>query len=123
MKTYCVLSHHILSFLDCEIDLIKKPESDQMFYSITQVSELIKVQPHVIRYWEKHFPLLNPGRGSSSNWRNYVAEDIEILRKIDVLINEKGMTISGAQKILPKLKADACLIDALESIVAEIEAV
>lgn len=124
MKTHCELSHKILAILGCQdIAYEPRPAMEQLFYSITQVSKIVGVQPHVIRYWEKHFSVLNPGRGSSSNWRNYVAADIELLKRIKVLINDKGMTINGAKKLLYKNNSAVSVVDELEGILTEIDTV
>lgn len=123
MKTSCELSHAILSFIGCNMELETKDKPEPLFYSITEVSEIVGVPPHVIRYWEKHFNNLKPGRGSSSNWRNYVASDIESLTEIKKLVNDKGLTISGAKKILSRPKSSFNLIEALEEVLADCETV
>ena len=121
MKTSCELSHAILLFMDCKIKLETKDKPEPLFYSITEVSEIVGVPPHVIRYWEKHFNNLKPGRGSSSNWRNYVVADIESLTQIKKLVNDKGLTISGAKKILARPKSSFNLIEALEEVLSVCE--
>ena len=123
MKTSCELSFDILSIIGCDIAYEPKDSPEQLFYSITQVSEIVGVQPHVIRYWEKHFPGLNPGRGSSSNWRNYLIADIAALKEIKKLVNDKGMTILGAKKMLGKGKQDVSVIKTLEKLLFDLEAI
>lgn len=121
MEITCKLSHIILEILGVDATYKEEAPKEQLFYSITQVSEIVGVQPHVIRYWEKHFSVLKPGRGSSSNWRNYVAADIEYLKEIKSLVNDKGLTISGAKKMLGKGSQEQNIINKLESILAELE--
>lgn len=121
MKTYCDLSYEIYKSLGCEVTLEHKESPTQLFYSITQVAKKIGVQPHVIRYWEKHFQVLNPQRGSSSNWRNYSEADIKSLEQIKLLVNDKGLTISGAIKAMQNKKSS--ILTDLEEIMAELEAI
>lgn len=56
-----------------------------------------------IRYWEKEFIELNPGR-SSHNQRYYTPKDIETLRIIKFLVKEKGMKIEAAKENLSNNK-------------------
>jgi DNA-binding transcriptional MerR regulator len=117
-----MLSYNLLKILKCDIEYEERDFPEQLFYSITQVSKIIDVPAHVIRYWEKHFNNLRPGRGASSNWRNYVSEDIVALREIKSLI-ESGMTINGAKKMLGKPRKEEAAISLLEDLLVEMEGV
>ena len=78
---------------------------EKVYYSIREVSELTGVEPHVLRFWEKEFPMLRPRRGRSGN-RSYRERDIKIVLAIrDLRLNEK-YTIKGA---VEKLKGDRSL--------------
>ncbi|WP_297056210.1 MerR family transcriptional regulator [Thermosulfurimonas sp.] len=68
------------------------------YHTISEVSELLGVEPHVIRYWEKEFPQLRPRRIAGR--RFYGSKEIKLLRRIKHLLYEKGYTISGARKVL-----------------------
>lgn len=123
IKSKCQLSTELLKILGCEVDFEEAGFPEKLYYSITEVSKIVDVPAHVIRYWEKHFSVLNPGRGSSSNWRNYVASDIKSLREIKALINDQGMTINGAKRMMAKGKSNVNIKIELENILAELEAV
>ena len=67
------------------------------------------VNTHTIRFWEKKFKQIKP-KILNGNRRYYNFENIELLKKIQFLLKDKGMTINGVQKILnnkESLKLDA----------------
>ena len=76
------------------------------FFKISEVSVYLDlVNPlskkplnHILRYWEKEFRQIKPKK--INNRRYYSAEQVEILKKIKFLVKNKGMTISGAKKLL-----------------------
>ena len=53
---------------------------------------------HILRYWEKEFRQIKPKK--INNRRYYSTEQVEIIKKIKFLVKNKGMTISGAKKLL-----------------------
>ena len=57
------------------------------------------VSTHTIRFWEKKFKQIKP-RILNGNRRYYNLKNIEILKKIQFLLKEKGMTIDGVKKTL-----------------------
>lgn len=73
--------------------------SKKLFYKIGEACKLLDIQPYVLRYWETEFPFLSPGK-SKSGQRVYSAKEIEIIRRIKVLLYEEGYTIAGAKKRL-----------------------
>lgn len=68
-------------------------------YKIGKVASMLHLEPYVIRFWETEFPQLAPGR-TEKGQRFYAEADIGILRKIQQLLHEQGMTIEGARRIL-----------------------
>ncbi|HMA77485.1 MAG TPA: MerR family transcriptional regulator [Candidatus Krumholzibacteriaceae bacterium] len=71
----------------------------KLYYSIGEVSNLLGVKAHVLRYWESQFPVLKPRRSKAGN-RTYRIRDIKYLLSIQKLLHENGFTISGARKKL-----------------------
>ena len=71
----------------------------KLYYSIGEVSELIAVKAHVLRYWETQFPILNPKKNRAGN-RTYKVRDIKYIIAIKNLLYEKGYTIAGARQKL-----------------------
>tara|TARA_B100000963_G_scaffold348072_1_gene355129 strand:+ start:840 stop:1220 length:381 start_codon:yes stop_codon:yes gene_type:complete len=76
------------------------------YLNITEVSKLLnlidpltkKPQNYIIRYWEKEFRIIRPKK--INNRRYYSSKQIEIIKMIKFLLKNKGMTISGAKKIM-----------------------
>lgn len=71
----------------------------KIYYSIGEVAALFKVNPSLIRFWEKEFSILKPKKNNKGN-RIYTVNDIKKLTKIYELVKEKGMTLNGAKKML-----------------------
>ena len=65
------------------------------YFSIGEVTRLCSVKPHVLRYWEKEFPQLQPLK-RRGNRRYYQRCDIELIRTIRRLLYTEGYTIKGA---------------------------
>jgi DNA-binding transcriptional MerR regulator len=76
----------------------------QRFYTITQAARLTKIKPHVLRYWEKEFSWLRPGKNSAGR-RIYSEHDIELIRLIERLLHKEGYCIAGARRRVGKLLA------------------
>lgn len=70
----------------------------KFYLRIGEVSRLLGVRPHVIRYWEQEFGL-RPKRGMGMQ-RRYTQEEVERLFLIKRLLYEEGYTIAGARKKL-----------------------
>ena len=71
------------------------------FYTISKTAEIIGVQTHVLRFWEKKFFVLNPKK-SASGRRYYSSLDIEYLHMIKKLLYDQGFTIKGAVNLISK---------------------
>lgn len=72
---------------------------DKLFFKIGEVSLLVGVQPHVLRYWEKEVSSIRPGK-TASNQRRYRRKDVEVFREIRRLLYEEKFTLAGARKRL-----------------------
>ena len=72
---------------------------DKLYFKIGEVSELLAVEPHVLRYWETEFPVLSPKK-SGTGHRLYRRKDVELLLRIKHLLYEKRFTIEGALQAL-----------------------
>ena len=84
---------------------MRKKTPTKLYYSITEVSELTDVKPHVLRYWETEFKALRPKKNRAGN-RTYRAGDIEVIRLIKRLLYDEGYTIAGAKKKVIQSKAN-----------------
>jgi len=70
---------------------------DKIYFKIGEVSELLELQPHVLRYWETEFDILNPVK-SKSGQRLYRRRDVEILSLVKDLLYKEKYTIKGARQ-------------------------
>jgi len=78
---------------------------DKIYFRIGEVSHLVGVDTHVLRYWESEFALIKPFRGPSKQ-RLYRRQDVHNLLRIKQLLHDEGYTISGARKHLRQLGLD-----------------
>jgi DNA-binding transcriptional MerR regulator len=72
---------------------------DKLYFKIGEVSELLGVEPYVLRYWETEFPVLSPKK-SGTGHRLYRRKDVELLLRIKHLLRDKRYTIEGARQSL-----------------------
>ena len=68
---------------------------DNSYQTISKTADIIGVQSHVLRFWEKKFYTINPKK-SSSGRRYYSSLDIKYLLEIKKLLYKDGYTIKGA---------------------------
>jgi DNA-binding transcriptional MerR regulator len=82
-------------------DLIPEPEEipDKLYFRIGEVSDLVGVEPYVLRYWETEFPAVGPKK-SDTGHRMYRRKEVELLLRIKYLLYEKKYTIEGARQYL-----------------------
>src|SRR5690606_40973209 len=69
------------------------------FRTIGELSKELNIKPHILRYWEEQFGMLQPLKRAGSR-RHYRPDDVEMVRTINRLLNEEGYTIKGARKFL-----------------------
>ena len=72
---------------------------EKLYFRIGEVCDLIKVQPHVLRYWESEFPMLTPQKNRAGQ-RVYRRKDVEMVFRIRDLLYGEKFTIAGAKKRL-----------------------
>ena len=83
-----------------DIALQPAPEiPDKLYFKIGEVSELLGVEPYVLRYWETEFSILQPKK-SGTGHRLFRRKDVELLLRIKHLLYEKRFTIEGARQTL-----------------------
>lgn len=71
----------------------------KLYYTIGEVSEMLNVNPSLIRFWEKEFTIIKPKKNRKGN-RLFTNKDIDNLRLIYILVKEQGHTLEGAKKAL-----------------------
>jgi DNA-binding transcriptional MerR regulator len=80
----------------------------KLYYRIGEVSQIVGVQPHVLRYWETEFRTIRPQK-SHKGQRVYSRRDVEKLLKVKDLLKNQGFTIAGAKKKLRDPDAQVAL--------------
>ena len=81
-------------------------ESNKSYYSIGEVSKITGVPAYLLRYWERFFNELNPGRDTRDN-RRYTNKDIATVLTIKELVYEKGYKLEKASEMVKGGTADA----------------
>ena len=79
------------------------------FFTIKEASEITKVKPYILRYWEKEFNMLRPVRRASGQ-RRYTSEHLHLIERIKDLLYAQKFTIAGAKKEMIKRKKDSSQI-------------
>src|ERR1700690_2966724 len=72
---------------------------DKLYFKIGEVSDLLGVEPYVLRYWEGEFAALSPKK-SGTGHRLYRRKDVELLLRIKHLLYDRKFTIEGARQTL-----------------------
>ena len=73
-------------------------ESIKKFKTIGQIALDLKLQQHVLRFWESRFKQLKPLK-LSGNRRYYRETDVELIGYIKNLLHEDCVSIKGVKKI------------------------
>ena len=82
-------------------------KNNKTYKSIGEVALLLNLvnkkngnlNTHTLRYWEKEFKQVKP-KILTGNRRYYDQKSIDILKKVQYLLKEQGMTINGVKKLL-----------------------
>ncbi|MBS9768579.1 MAG: MerR family transcriptional regulator [Flavobacteriaceae bacterium] len=94
---------------------IKLPE--KRYYRIGEIAKAFRVNPSLIRFWEKEFDLLQPKKNAKGD-RLFTEEDVKNLQMIHHLVKEKGFTLDGAKA---KMKAEKKEIIEKQEIINKLE--
>jgi DNA-binding transcriptional MerR regulator len=89
----------------------------KVYYSIGEVCDLSGLKPHVLRYWETQFDVLNPTKNRAGN-RVYRSRDVEVVLLVKHLLYEEKYTIEGANQKLVDMRREGDLKDESAEVVA-----
>ena len=89
-------------------------KSKSAFRTIAEAAEELGVATHVLRFWEKKFPQIQPMKMNGGR-RYYRPDDMELLRVVKDYLYDKRYTIEGVQKILKSNKVKDILGEAIQS--------
>ena len=93
---------------------------DKKYYSISEVSELCNIKSHTLRFWEKEFKDLKPVT-RKGNRRYYQTQDIQLVKKIQTLLYDQGMTIAGAKKNIQSSPPDNSQDNKIKEVIDDLE--
>ena len=89
---------------------------NRALFKASEVCDLVKLQPYVLRSWEVEFPGLGVAKAAGSP-RVYRRADVEQVARIKHLLLVEGLTLAGARRKLEEetalVGADAPAIDEL----------
>jgi|GEM_PF-1837407 len=71
----------------------------KLYYSIGEISKMLGEEQHILRHWEKTFPVLKPKK-NSSGVRVYSDKDIDVLKAIKILLRDKLTSVKETKDIL-----------------------
>lgn len=74
------------------------------YYRVSEVSQIIGVKPHVLRFWQSEFTYVRPKKSGNGHWV-YTRKDVQTLNTIRHLLYEEKYSIKGAKKRLKELRA------------------
>jgi DNA-binding transcriptional MerR regulator len=80
-----------------------KPLSGKLYYTISEVSEILGITKSQIRYWENEFDTIKPLKNARGD-RKFTVQNIDQIRVIFHLVKEKGFTLEGAKQELKRKK-------------------
>ncbi len=72
------------------------------YYSVGEVCEVTNLKPHVLRYWETQFKLLQPPKKGGK--RVYTRRHIKLIQLIRHLLHTERYTVEGAKKKMDQLR-------------------
>ncbi|MEW6533586.1 MAG: MerR family transcriptional regulator [Thermodesulfobacteriota bacterium] len=78
---------------------------EKQYYKIGEISEILDVEPYVLRYWEAEFKILKPTR-TRARQRLYHQKDLERMLLIRHLLYTEKFTIAGVKKRLQEIDLD-----------------
>ncbi|MCX8064843.1 MAG: MerR family transcriptional regulator [Candidatus Hydrogenedentes bacterium] len=79
-------------------------EKLEKVYTIKEVSELTGVPIYKIRQWEKKVKRLKPHRHPKNNWRYYTDKEINTIKNIKRLLDNREITLKGVDKELIEIE-------------------
>src|SRR5437867_590936 len=91
---------------------------NRALFKPSEVCELVKVQPYVLRSWEAEFPHLGVAKAAGGP-RVYRRRDVEQAIRIRHLLLVDGLTLAGARRRLEEEEAPVAEGAPLEELIAQ----
>lgn len=74
----------------------------KIYYSISEVCQLVDEEQHILRYWEKEFPQLKPKKNRGGN-RIYTEKDVFLINSIKNLLRVEKIPLKNAKVKLSEI--------------------
>ena len=100
----------------------EKEETQKLYYSITEVSEMFDLNASTLRFWEKEFEFLKPTKNKKGN-RVFTKKDIDYISLIVDLVKHQGFTIHGANEQIKNKMASKPKGDKNSEVIEKLKAV
>ena len=72
----------------------------KLVYTMGEVAQMLGENASAVRYWSNYFEkFIHPQRNAKGN-RLYHPEDIEVLKQVQFLVKNQGLTLEGARQRL-----------------------
>jgi DNA-binding transcriptional MerR regulator len=71
---------------------------EKLYYSISEVADLLEISKSKLRFWETEFPQLRPHRNEKGT-RFYTAENIKLIKEI-IFLKKQNLKNNGARQKL-----------------------
>ncbi|MFA6618257.1 MAG: MerR family transcriptional regulator [Candidatus Neomarinimicrobiota bacterium] len=84
---------------------MKYKKIKKLYYSISEISDMLEIKASAIRYWEKEFKDLNPQRNRAGN-RLYKEADIDMILLINHYVHGRSLSIQDADELIQSLKKE-----------------
>lgn len=98
----------------------EKEQTEKLYYSISEVSEMFELNASTLRFWEKEFDVLSPTKNKKGN-RLFTKKDIDNIALIVDLVKLKGFTIQGAKEQIRQKTASKIHTDSNEAVIEKLK--
>jgi DNA-binding transcriptional MerR regulator len=68
-------------------------------YTLRDAERLLRVKIHILRYWEKEIPLIQPEKDNQGHV-HYSDRDMQIFFRLKYLVQDRHFTLEGAREEL-----------------------
>ncbi|MCX6153625.1 MAG: MerR family transcriptional regulator [Candidatus Kapabacteria bacterium] len=75
----------------------------KLYYSISEISDLVSEEQHILRYWEKEFSVLSPKKNRAGN-RIYSPKDLFIIQTIKKFLRSDMLSLKATKERIDKLE-------------------
>ncbi len=89
----------------------------KLYYSISEISEILKEEQHILRYWEKEFDIIKPRKNRGGN-RIYSPDDFEIISIIQIMLRKNKIPIKEVQSLINQYPSKSALIGDKEKLLS-----